>query len=385
MASDTLPIARVDLARDARRLLTLPLLLALAGVSAVAAGILLGDATGVAAAVAGGVGVVVAMVLAALPFTVRADVEVGGLRIRWLGGSRHYHLVRGPVTRVSLTGPSAGAIKSRLPVLGWSVGEARMRRDEHILLVRLARTPSVILVPTDAGRVAIAAASEPALLEALSTAARVQQRLDEVSGRVMAALPGGIAEMTATAAQRAAPKAAPAEPAEEEPRFLTGIERARLEERLAAAREAALLAAEAEREAALQAAEASAASGVEAAAIPSLVVPALPSARLARERIRASWTRPMWATDARLRVLVTACWAGVPLLASLGVWLLAGGPPALVGSDAMTKSLGLALTVGGPGAALGVVAARAWWPELAGLVATSGIATLVLTTRAVLG
>src|SRR5213079_2912731 len=160
-------------------------------------------------------------------------VEVGGLRIRWLGGSRHYHLVRGPVTRVSLTGPSAGAIKSRLPVLGWSMGKARLRQDEHILLVRLARTPSVILVPTDAGRVAIAAASEPALLEALSAAARVQQRLDEVSGRVMAAFPGGIAEMTATPAQRAAPKPpTPVEPAEEEPRFLTGIERAQLEDRL---------------------------------------------------------------------------------------------------------------------------------------------------------
>src|SRR5437867_249354 len=149
MAGDTLPIARVSLARDPRRLLALPLLLAVAGASAVAAGFLLGDVAGVAAAVGGGVCVVLAVALAALPFTVQADVEVGGLRIRWLGGSRHYHLVRGPVTRVSLTGPSAGAIKSRLPVLGWSMGKARLRQDEHILLVRLARTPSVILVPTD--------------------------------------------------------------------------------------------------------------------------------------------------------------------------------------------------------------------------------------------
>jgi hypothetical protein len=392
VADGTLPIARVTLARDARRLLAVPLLLALAGGSAMAAGLLIGQAEGLAVAVGGGIGIILALVLAAIPFSVRVDVEVGGLRIRWLGGSRQYHLVRGPVTRVSLTGPSAGGIKSRFPVLGWSVGRAMLRREEPIVLVRLARTPSVIVVPTDAGRLAIAAASEPVLLEALGAAARVQQRLDEVSGRVMAAFPAGISEMTATPAQRAAPRVMqPDEPAEEAPRFMTGIERAELEERLAAAREAALLAAEAERQAALEAAEAAAAkaaavSGEAAMAAGVAAAPlAWPRARKARERRRATWTRPEWATDARLRVLATMGWAAVPLLGSLVVLVVAGGPAVLAGEDTGTKTMSLALTLGGPGAALGVVIARAWWPELTGLVASSGLAALVLTIRAIVG
>ena len=81
------------------------------------------------------------------------------------------------------------AIRTRFGFLGWAYGRAILRGEEPISIVRLAPTPTVILVPTDHGRLAIAAASEPELLEALGAAARVQQRLDEVSGRVLAALP----------------------------------------------------------------------------------------------------------------------------------------------------------------------------------------------------
>jgi hypothetical protein len=384
VADETLPIARVVLARDVRRILTLPILLGLTGLSAALAGLLLGGTAEIIAVIAGALAIAVAVLLAIVPLSLRMDVEVGGLRMRWFGGSRRFQLARGPVTRVALTGPSAGSIRSRLPVLGWSLGRAVLRGEERIVLVRLARTATVIVVPTDRGRLAIAAAAEGDLLEALGAAARVQQRLDEVGGRVLAAFPEGLAALEEPAA---APAAAEQEVGEGEQRFLTGIERAQLEARLAAAREAALIAAEAERQAALAAAEAAAA---EAAATGTAAPrPAAPARRTslrpnrARERRAATWTRPAWATDARLHTLGTISWALVPLAASLVAWGLAEANQAVAAGDATwSRLLALGLTLGGPAAALGVIAARAWWPKLTGLIAVGAVASLVLTARA---
>src|SRR5256885_175436 len=141
-----MPIARVVLARDIRRILALPLLLGLTGLSAAGAGLLLGGMAEPAAGVGGAIALAPAIPLAFGPLSPRLGVEGGGLGLRWLGGSRHFHLSRGPVTRVALTGPSAGSIRSRFPVLGWSFGRAVLRGEERIILVRLARTPNVIVV-----------------------------------------------------------------------------------------------------------------------------------------------------------------------------------------------------------------------------------------------
>ena len=102
---------------------------------------------------------------------------------------------------------------------------------------------------------------------------------------------------------------------------------------------------------------------------------------LARQRIRATWTRPTWATDARLRVLVTIGWAAIPLLASVVSWAVTTSS-GLVPFD---RQLSLALTLGGPAAALGVVIARTWWPRLTGLVTSGALIALVIATRAAFG
>src|SRR5207244_6916367 len=194
--------------------------------------LLLGGMAEPAAVVAGAIVIAAAILLAFVRLSLRMEVEVGGLGLHWLGGSRHFHLARGPVTRVALTGSSAGSIRSRFPVLGWSFGRAVLRGEERIILVRLARTPNVIVVPTDRGRLAIAAASEGDLIDALGAAARVQQRLDEVGGRVLAAFPEGLAALEQPAP--APPIEEDRKPKEDAQRFLTGIERAQLEARLAA-------------------------------------------------------------------------------------------------------------------------------------------------------
>ena len=383
MAHETLPIARIVLARDVRRILTLPLLLALTGLSAGLAGLVLGGMAEVVAVVGGAIAIAGAVLLAIVPLSLRMDVEVGGLRMRWLGGTRRYQLARGPVTRVALTGPSAGSIRSRFPVLGWSFGRAVLRGEEPIVLVRLARTPNVIVVPTDRGRLAIAAASEGDLIDALGAAARVQQRLDEVGGRVLAAFPEGLAALEEPAP--APPIEEERKPKEDAERFLTGIERAQLEARLTAARQAALLAAEAERRDALAAEEAAAAGTSEQVGTVPQAADGEPLAGYsrARERRAATWTRPAWATDARVRTLGTISWALVPLAASLVAWAFAEANQSAIAGDATwSRLVALALTLGGPAAALGVVAARAWWPRLTGLITVSALASLVLTARA---
>lgn len=390
MPDDSMPIARIRLARDMARLLALPVLLLLLAMAGAVGAVVLGGLAGLALAAESAVVAVGALVLILLPLSVRVDVEVGGVRVRSLAGTRRYQLVRGPVTRVALTGSGQGVLHSRYPILGWSNGRAVLRGEEDVTLVRLARTPTVILVPTDHGRLGVAAASEMDLLEALGVAARVQQRLDEVSGRVMAAFHAGIPDLEE---RRRAARAVAAPPVEEAPepgdsaepeRFLTGIERARLEERLAAAREAALLAAEAERQAALEAAAGQTSTEGAASAIPARpfgeeAPRTAPS--LARQRIRATWTRPAWATDARLRVLVTIGWAAIPLLASIVTWAVTTSS----GRVPFDRQLSLALTLGGPAAALGVVTARTWWPRLTGLVASGALVALVIATRAAFG
>ena len=393
MPDETMAIARIPLARDLTRLLALPLLLLLLALAGAVGALALGGMAGLALVAEAAVLAAGALVLILLPLSVRVDVEVGGLRVRSLTGTRRYQLVRGPVTRVAVTGPGRGVLRSRHPILGWSNGRAVLRGEEEVTLVRLARTSTVILVPTDQGRLGVAAASEMDLLEALGVAARVQQRLDEVSGRVTAAFHAAIPDLEErrNAARAAAlpPVAAAAEAAEpgtaDTERFLTGIERARLEERLAAAREAALLAAEAERQAALEAA----AAGEALPTGPVLPIPGprveheapWTAASLARQRIRATWTRPAWATDTTLRVLATIGWAAIPLVASIVTWAVTTSSR-LVPFD---RQLSIALTLAGPAAALGVVIARTWWPRLTGLVASGALAALVIAVRAAFG
>ena len=62
-----------------------------------------------------------------------------------------------------------------------SSAAGRLRGEEDVEVVRLAPTPTAILVPTERGRLAIAAADEKLLLDALSRAARARQRLEDLT------------------------------------------------------------------------------------------------------------------------------------------------------------------------------------------------------------
>ncbi|HET6380990.1 MAG TPA: hypothetical protein VFH63_08190, partial [candidate division Zixibacteria bacterium] len=242
----TLAIAHIPLARRPGRLLAVPLVLVLIAVAGAVGGVLVGGTPGIGLVAGAVVIAAVAAYLAVVPFTIRLDVEVATLRLRWLGGERTLTLARGAVTRVRLSGEDGARLRPRFGFLGWALGSARLHDEETIQLVRLAPTPTIILVPTDRGRFGIAPASEPQLVEALTAAARVQQRLDEVATRARAFLPPTPVPPPPVLAE---PEPTLPEPptAEARPRIMTGIERALLERRLAEERAAALAAAEAER------------------------------------------------------------------------------------------------------------------------------------------
>ncbi len=376
--SAVVAIARVPLARSLRRLVVAPLVLVAIGlIAGVAALLLLPDLKAYALLAAAAVAFALALYLLAVVTTVRLDVEVSTLRLRWIGSDRRYALARGAVTRVALTGEQAVKLRPRLGFFGWGLGRARLRGEETIQLVRLTRSSAVILVPTDAGRIAVAPSSEQQFLEALAAAARVQQRLDQVAARARA-LP--IARLRGEIA------APPAEPVDVTERPLTGIERTLLEERLAAERAAALAAAEAERRAAALA-MASAAEAVGAPAPGEALPPeegrqarrlSLPRISIPRPRLAAPRALPR----GRALSLLTAA---VPLFAAVVLWgagTIAGG---LERSATEVEQLSIGLALAGPGAALAALAARAWFPRLLGLVVVTAACTLVLVGRALLG
>jgi hypothetical protein len=373
MVVETVPLARVPLARSVPRLLLAPATAILVALLAIAGGVWVGGWAGVALAAAGALVVVLAVLLLARLLTLSLEVDVGALRLRWLTGSREYVLARGPVTRVRVRGEDAVPLRTRLGFLGWSLGAARLRGDESIRLVRLAPTDTLILVPVADGRLGIGAASENELVAALSAAARVQQRLEAVASRERRY----VLRQPDTMQPAAAPPAVRRRPpllGDEPPRFMTGIERVELEERLAAQRAAAIAAAEAERKAGERAAaQAASAAGV-----------ALPDARPRREgrRRRAaapSLTRPAWLSSAAVGM---ALLVGLPLLGAAALSLVA----ALTGQlqDDAARLTVLALVLAGPAGTLGAVVARMWWPRLAPLVTSSALLALVLIGRSLM-
>jgi hypothetical protein len=376
-------IARIPLARSARRMLALPVLLLLIGVAAAVVGwLLLTDWARLGLVAAGGLLAVVAAYLALVTLSVRLEVEVSTLRLRRIGADQRFTLARGAVTRVPLRGEGAVRLRPGVGAMALGVGRARLRGEETIQLVRLAPAASLILVPTDGGRVGIAPGSEQQLIAALAAAARVQQRLDQVAARARALPIDRVVEETPRAV---APRPAP--PPRREPeagRALTGIERVMLEERLAAERKAALAAAEEERR---RAAEEAARRAAMAAQAPAAVEP-VPERRQERRIPTVSLPRP------RLRLpslggvprgtLLRYAVAAAPLALAAGVWAAAWLTGGLELPDREARLAAISLALAGPGAALGALLARAFFPRLLGLVAIAAVCSLVLVGRALL-
>lgn len=382
MTELTTQIAVVRLARDRPRLFAAPAIFLLISAGSVAGGLLAGGPAGIGLVAIGGLAALAAAYLAALVSSYRLQVEPGALKLRWLGGERRYRLVRGPVTRVVVRGAQAAALHPRFGALGWAVGPAVLRGEEPIELIRLSAAPGLILVPTDRGRLAIAARVESELLAALLSAVRLQERLDQIAtrrsmGSPVLALPG--------AAPPAAPPPAPP-PAPVAPRVLTGIERTLIEQRLAAERAATQGAAEVERAAAAEGVVVASppATAAVAAPPPSDLPAERPPVRVTRQRERAQWQRPGWLAVPGPASVAAALPVALPLIGAAIAWMaitLTGRP---VLPSAETRLLLLGLILVGPLGAVGALLARTWYPRLSGLVIASALAGLAMLTRTIL-
>jgi hypothetical protein len=356
------PIARVRLARSLPRLLAMPVLVLAIGFMAVAAwplGFADREVGGMVLAALGAFLALAAIAAAVILLSLRLEVRESSIRLAWLGGERHYALSRGPVTRVRLRGPDASRLQPRLGMFGWAVGSARLRDEEDIHVVRLARTRTAILVPTDGGRLAIAAADEEELLDALSRAARARQRLESIGPPEGAPEPVDAAPLHMDGAD-ASPSEPPGPTVEVEPRILTGIERALLEQRLAA-----------------ESAAAATAQPAPAEPEPAEIEPAEPEAggRAARRPgIRLGRPRP------------SLIFAFLPLLGAGVAWGIgvASGTYPDVATDA-GRLTALALVLAGPATSVGTIMAWTWWPRLVGVVVFGGLAASVFIGRALLG
>ncbi|MCV0403955.1 MAG: hypothetical protein K5924_09640 [Chloroflexi bacterium] len=370
------PIARIRLARSLPRLLALPLLGVVAGVGVAATGLLLvpgGPGLGLAAV--GGVVMLVSAVAALILRGIHLDVEEAAVAVRWFGGEHTYELVPGPVTRVRLRGENASRLRARRWNAFWQLGPAVLREDEPIEVARLARTRTAILVPTQRGRLAIAAADEDELLEALTRAAQARQRLDAIAppgprpdepGPDLDAPPESGTEPTTTA--------------EIDPALMTGIERAIYERRVAEELEAQERAAREQAEAERRAAEER-----EAAMRPPEAAPALGSTVATevppgRRRLRV--TRPAWIRRPAPSVALVA----LPLIGAAAAWGIGLAresiPPP--GTD-LGRLTALGLVLAGPGAAVAAIMARIWWPRLVAVVVATGLASAVFVGRVLLG
>ena len=343
MADRSAPIARIRLSRSLPRLLALPLLTLAAGGAAIAAGLLLvPGVAGTAVAILGLVVVLVAVGGTIFLLSVRVDVEDAAICVGWLGGERIYPLSPGPVTRVRLRGESASRLRALRGGIGWQLGAATLRDEEAIEVVRLAPTETAIIVPTERGRLAIAAEDEGALLDALTRAARERQRFE-------------------TLTRETTPDTRPAD----QPRIvvaaavMTGMERAPHERGPVELRAAETVA-------------------VPAAA-PSWASEAVgPTAR--------RWRRPLPGLRRAPRPAPSAALLLLPLAGAGAAWLLATSTGRMPdpGTD-LGRLTALGLVLAGPVTTVGAIVARVWWPRIVAVVVAGGLATAVFVGRSLLG
>jgi hypothetical protein len=430
------PLARLSLARDRRTQYVLPGLLILVGASLVILAVVAGITAAIPVAPAvllgvAGIGVQAAgFGLGVRIRSLRLAVEPDYLHLTGIRVDRRYHLAPGNLARVA----SGAVTRPRRPgSLGRAVGRASLRTTgESVELIQLANTPSVILVPTERGRLALAPAAEEELLEALKKAARTRDERPAAAPTAPAA-PAPTTLATATAATAAAVLPPPPVPAVPPPvpevrtRPLTGIERMELEERMAVERRAAITGARREQAAASLTATAAALTppGGQAATFPhvppappppvpvapALAVPAVPALAptpaatvtatavtatapaipaptprrgIPRALPRRRPLRPMARRVGRPLIGSEAVMMAAPIVGAAVVWALAvfaGSRPAESGMD----PIGAALLLCGPIALLAIFLARSRWPRLAGLTSVAAMIALALVVRALIG
>lgn len=364
MTSGVPPIARVRLARSLPRLLAVPVALVAIGTAVIGLALLIGGSSPILTLVLGALLVLVGLMRGVMLLSVRLDIEESAVRVRAIGTDRSFALVPGPVTRVKLRGENASRIRSGTRLLGYDLGRARLRDEEQIEIVRLAPTSSVILIPTDHGRLAVAPSDESALLDALSRAARARQRLDAIAAPPPRDIDASDASEVAS------------------PPPMTGIERA-IHERRTAGERAAVETDQQRLAAARQADADTAAAAISAVPAPG-VAPTEPSDRepKVRSRRRIRVPRPGWVRRPEPSITLLV----LPMLGAGAAWGVGVTRDSIPATESdVGRLVMMALLLAGPGTTIGAIAARVWWPRLVAVVVAGGLVSAAFVGRALLG
>ncbi len=407
-------VAEIALARNPVRVLAVPALLVLVGLAMAGGGLVfVGQAAGVAMAALGVIIATAGALLAARAMTVQLFVEVDYLHLKALGLDRRYHLAPGQLSRLATTGPRRVKLAA-LPGTPRLTSRTALPAGEQVEVIRFGETPSVVLVPTERGRVAVAAKSESELVEALMVASHTRAMRPAVAPAPAPAIPSAAPSIPVPAAV-ATVVAAPAPPVLPEPaaaamtpappaRPLTGIERMWMEERLVQERRAALTGAREEQAAASMSAATAALSPARVSPVPlpspvaAAVAVAMPQTapapapriaattvaipKVARPRRRPA--RPQARRVAAPALTPNLLVLAAPLLGALAIWIasvVVGQPSQTPGLD----PLGAALLLSGPVAVLAIWMAQSRWPRLAGLSSAAALVALLLVGRALIG
>jgi hypothetical protein len=102
--------------------------------------------------------------------SLRLEAVPNELRLRSLFGARRYRLRKGEVRRLWVKF-SRLPLEARVGTLGVRVGEGQLGREKLVDVIALDRASTLLMVPIEGGRLAVAPESEGTLLEALRRAA----------------------------------------------------------------------------------------------------------------------------------------------------------------------------------------------------------------------
>ena len=164
-----LPV-RIALARDPARLLLWLGFRLIVGEIGIVVGLRAPGAIGLAVTAAGIAVLLYVILLAVHVLSLRLEVHPGEVRVASVLVRRRYRLGRGPVKRI--TAPKGRALfGTQLGGLGLEIGVGRAATDESVDVIRLAPVGSMIMIPAQGNRLAVAPSSERRLLLALQAAA----------------------------------------------------------------------------------------------------------------------------------------------------------------------------------------------------------------------
>jgi hypothetical protein len=159
----------IPLQRSPMRLLLIVGLRGLIGVAALLTALTTFGTVATILNVAGLFVVVYALVLGVYLFTLRLEAIPGHLRLRWLLGARTYGLRKGEVTRLWIQF-SRRPLEARVGGLGIRLGEGQLGGEKLVDVIALDSVSTLLMVPVEGGRLAVAPDVELHLLSALSAA-----------------------------------------------------------------------------------------------------------------------------------------------------------------------------------------------------------------------